>query len=518
MPPTPTARAGPFKDITNTLADPPAPPPADDDEIDLGTLRAPSRMGFLAPGDLPALCSGDELDTLADTSFSLSDASEESESDEEEGTLFTLFPPVPAPICTKPTPSPKPTPLTTPTPLLLPRPEPPTRPARPPLALSPLAPHYAHPPCPSTPTPPTPSSSARVPASTARAPEYTGLSRSALLHRKWLWAQRYEEWVLWEAEADEEEPYGGMVLGPPPLRARSPSPPCSPSRIATPDANSKIHPRMGDLRALRTGAAAGPDRALARWGVWTLRKALWMGDVHRRAGAGHCAVEEAVRAPEPHHMPAIDIDITVTEVDDDEDEDREGEEDGGGDALLSISLAALAHPPSSPSDDDLLGASPSDDATLCDSASDATAVSPCGSCFSSAKTRCSALPDDGDECALASPDSAYSHCDEDEWAARWAFLAAAVPRGSGGAYAPCAVPPPSPKARAAFFLSASDEEDEDGEGEGEEDEWDSEDEEDYGRIVANPVYARAGCGFLAGGGGLVRGIDVRSGKPLALLR
>ncbi|KAF7986392.1 hypothetical protein HWV62_35434 [Athelia sp. TMB] len=514
MPPTPIARAGPFTDITNTLADPPAPPRADDDEIDLGTLRAPSRMGFLAPGDLPALCSGDELDALADTSFSLSDDSEESESesdDEEEGTLFTLFPPVPAPTCTKPTPLPKPTPLTTPTPLLLPKPEPPTRPPRPPLALalSPLAPHYAHPPSPAPPI----SSSARIPASTARAPEYTGLSRSALLHRKWLWAQRYEEWVLWEAEADEE-PYGGMAVfpGPPPLRARSPSPPCSPPRLASPDANSKIHPRMGDLRALRTGAATGPDRALARWGVWTLRKALWMGDVHRRAGI--CTVEEAVHVHE--QAPAVDIDITVTEVDSNDEDNEDDEDIDRGDALLSISLAALAaHPPSS-SSDDLLGASPSDDATLCDSASDATAVSPCGSCFSSAKTRCSALPDD--EC-VASPGSAYSdQCGDGDdgggWAARWAFLAAAVPRGSG-AYAPCAVPPPSPKARAAFFLSTSDEEDEDGDG----DEWDSEDEEDYGRIVPNPVYARAGCGFLAaGGGGLVRGIDVRSGRPLALLR
>lgn len=571
-------------------------------EEDLGTLRlrAPSRLGFrFAQSD--GGCEGDLADaetrhklrwtfnpfdtteagaldfeederdsekdylpaTLADISFSSSSSSEldgasseDSGSDEEdESALFTMFPNIPV------------TPPTPPTKLAPPRPSKPARPPpAPPLglpelrhgistrvsALSPLSPHYHH--VPNSPfDPPDP-----------RKLQHHGLSQSSLMHQKWLWAQRYEEWIAWEAEVAEREElaaeaereaYGGIALlsgtcdGKSGLKALSsfpsqsftsslftPTPPTSkstptptspttpiastppPNPNPNPNPNSKIYPRIGDLSALRDPYSAAIDRCFCRFPLWTMQKALFMFDLHHRADAfseherDQCivtarsdptletATESVVDVTEPilNCRPVTDINITVTEVTSDS-EETAGE--GEGDmTLLSI-----------------------DD---CDSNSDITVFSPSNSCVSSAKTMCASLPGDGDEHDEEEEESEDFHTSEGarawevSWYARWTLLTELVKRDAKERHNPASArrEPKAPAEPSPMFFLAEEEELESED----EDVWDDEDE-DYGRIVANPIYGQGRSSIQIGFeraqeffavGNVNRGIDVRSGAKM----
>ncbi|KZP16911.1 hypothetical protein FIBSPDRAFT_865442 [Athelia psychrophila] len=498
-----------FTDITNTLNDdmPASDASSEISEEDLGILRSPSRLGFsFAQSD--GGCEGDLADAetrrklrwtfgpfntvgedehesenspiQADISFSssssseLDDASSEDSGsdDEERAALFTMFPTtpvIPPPVPKRPT-RPSPAPL---------------------LALSPLSPHYHH-----------------VPNSPSDPPKIThhGLSHSSLSHQKWLWQHRYDEWIAWEADMDDaespnsgESAYGGIAMLPgtcgqkimfPP---RSPPPPAPSPPPPTPAPNSKIFPRMGDLSALRDPYSAAIDRCFCRFPLWTMQKALFMFDMHHRASAlseihindGDAHEIEEPEMDSPKHGSLINITITEVAPESDSPEpEANGELEPNGDlTLLSIN----------------------------DSDSDLTVFSPSNSCVSSAKTKCSSLPeDDEDSGDFHTSDGVRAW--EINWYARWELLIELIKRDAlsrhGNADSQFKPPAPRPDPGPRFFLA-----------EEEEAEWDDEDDdEDYGAIVTNPIYGsgrssiqvgfeRAQEFFAIGN----RNIDVRSG-------
>ncbi|KIM86783.1 hypothetical protein PILCRDRAFT_816036 [Piloderma croceum F 1598] len=119
-----------------------------------------------------------------------------------------------------------------------------------------------------------------------------GLSRSALMHQKWFWSTRYEEWAIWEAQMEEAESishaYGGMALLPGTCPALSrgrwsssleapPPSPC-PSPVSP-----RIFPRLGDISALRDPYSVDIDRCFCHFPLWTVHKTLYMFDMHHRS-------------------------------------------------------------------------------------------------------------------------------------------------------------------------------------------------------------------------------------------
>lgn len=160
--------------------------------------------------------------------------------------------------------------------------EPPIRPPPAPFLLAPLSP-LSH--CRGM-TP----SSARQPLEI----NHHGLSKSALMHQKWFWSARYDEWAAWEAQVEQVnnlcEAYGGMAILPgtcPGLNrhkdpsSRNNSPP-SPGPSANP-ANPRIFPRLGDISALRDPYSVNIDRCFCHFPLWTVHKTLYMFDMHHRS-------------------------------------------------------------------------------------------------------------------------------------------------------------------------------------------------------------------------------------------
>jgi hypothetical protein len=78
--------------------------------------------------------------------------------------------------------------------------------------------------CPDSATPPSPTKPSEF--------SNHGLSKSSLMHQKWFWSTRYDEWVMWEARIAQAnaatEAYGGMAILP------GTCPALSRSRIWTP--------------------------------------------------------------------------------------------------------------------------------------------------------------------------------------------------------------------------------------------------------------------------------------------
>jgi len=166
-------------------------------------------------------------------------------------------------------------------------------PARPPSApflfpvsnLSPLSPHH-----PGTQTPSTSPNPLEL--------NHHGLSKSALMHQKWFWSTRHDEWATWEAQMEEadviSDAYGGMAIlpGTCPALSRSrytstrrtqPSSPCpSPN-----PANPRIFPRLGDISALRDPYSVNIDRCFCHFPLWTVHKTLYMFDMHHRSTSLH---------------------------------------------------------------------------------------------------------------------------------------------------------------------------------------------------------------------------------------
>lgn len=220
----------------------------------------------------------------------------------------TQFPIISSPALHLPLPVLVPTPPT-PIPATSPPAPAPPRPSRQFCALpSPLSPHQRY-------------SYSFVPTIHPARHDYThhGLSRHALLHLKWFWAVREEEWaeeyarlsdeagdelhhVPTEDEEDEANAYGGITPPSPPRRSlptatqtsTSPTDPPPSPPLALP---LTMHPRLGDLSALRDPYCAHIDRFFAGLGVgaWTLAKTIWMFDV------GVCVEFEKMRfaGPDP---------------------------------------------------------------------------------------------------------------------------------------------------------------------------------------------------------------------------
>ncbi|KAJ6495258.1 hypothetical protein C8R45DRAFT_1072702 [Mycena sanguinolenta] len=142
-----------------------------------------------------------------------------------------------------------------------------------------------------------------------------GRSRHALLHLKYLWAMREDQWethtmrmrdayayagvspACLTLDADGDAPVPARHSSPPPPRAQSPD--CSPPHRLPP---LSIHPRRGDFSALRDPYCAHMDRCFVGMPLWTMGKTLWMYDVHVLAGhlerGGQYSLEEKMISEE----------------------------------------------------------------------------------------------------------------------------------------------------------------------------------------------------------------------------
>ncbi|KAL0577284.1 hypothetical protein V5O48_004712 [Marasmius crinis-equi] len=126
--------------------------------------------------------------------------------------------------------------------------------------------------------------------------EYRGHSRHALLHLKWFWASREEEWAEYE---NATRAYGGISTSPelPPSSYASRFPGLFASARTT-RPNSKrhagipnspvpshpvppmtMHPRWGDLSGLRDPWCAHMDRYFVEVPMWRIKKSLWTADL-----------------------------------------------------------------------------------------------------------------------------------------------------------------------------------------------------------------------------------------------
>ncbi|KAJ7634709.1 hypothetical protein FB45DRAFT_865375 [Roridomyces roridus] len=164
-----------------------------------------------------------------------------------------------------------------------------------------------------------------------------GRSRHALLHVKYLWGLRADEWEEHTKRQRESYAYCGIAPAarmPP----RYPPPRRTPSPDLVPIPPMTVHPRRGDLSALRDPYCAHMDRCFVGMPLWTIEKTLWMYDVHMLA-------EGRARATK--------IAQSVEEAEDDE--DSEGES-----LATSRSTAGF----SDDSDETLVESDQSDDGTL----------------------------------------------------------------------------------------------------------------------------------------------------------
>ncbi|KAJ7741442.1 hypothetical protein DFH07DRAFT_58354 [Mycena maculata] len=108
-----------------------------------------------------------------------------------------------------------------------------------------------------------------------------GRSRHALLHLKYLWSLRADQWDEHTARMRESYAYCGMTppnTPQPPPRYPPPRRQTSPDLVPIPPMT--IHPRRGDLSALRDPYCAHMDRCFVGMPLWTMGKTLWMYDVH----------------------------------------------------------------------------------------------------------------------------------------------------------------------------------------------------------------------------------------------
>ncbi|KAJ8516827.1 hypothetical protein ONZ45_g5909 [Pleurotus djamor] len=112
-----------------------------------------------------------------------------------------------------------------------------------------------------------------------------GRSRNALVHTKWFWSMRGEEW----SEIEELDSQGADKLSKSPtIRQSLPTLPHHTGGLKKKTPKLKqtsrfsplsVHPRRGDVSALRDPYCAHVDRSLAEWPMWTIAKTLWMFDV-----------------------------------------------------------------------------------------------------------------------------------------------------------------------------------------------------------------------------------------------
>lgn len=116
-----------------------------------------------------------------------------------------------------------------------------------------------------------------------------GYSRYALFHLKWFWGMREDEWEEYNAGMHSSTAYGGLSFlyegNQPDIPLHSPGYPPA-NRKSEPQLTQQlppmtIHPRRGDLAALRDPYCMHIDRCFVGLPVWTLAKTLWMFDIHK---------------------------------------------------------------------------------------------------------------------------------------------------------------------------------------------------------------------------------------------
>ncbi|KAF8218747.1 hypothetical protein L208DRAFT_64574 [Tricholoma matsutake] len=106
-----------------------------------------------------------------------------------------------------------------------------------------------------------------------------GYSRHALLHIKWFWTTREDDWI--DTQDRDVKAYGGLSilgLGSSPVRGHA-APSDAPASVASQLPPLSIHPRRGDLSALRDPYCMHTDRYFVGLPLWTMSKTLWMIDV-----------------------------------------------------------------------------------------------------------------------------------------------------------------------------------------------------------------------------------------------
>ncbi|KAJ7185513.1 hypothetical protein C8R46DRAFT_1185227 [Mycena filopes] len=231
----------------------PADEDDDDDEFDPVSLPIlPSLSASASPSvsDLDVDEEYDDFGSDSDEGYSSGDSDIDLDSPAEYGQGgsgdLLLFPPVPQAL---------PIPLP-------PLPSPPTR-ARYTALPSPLSPAASSP-------------LRRCPTPMRHAYGHHGHSRHALLHLKFLWALRED-----------------AALRPRPRFTRHNVPPQQPLPLPPlPLPPLTIHPRAGDLAALRDPYPAHMDRCFGGMPLFTMCKTIWMYDVHLGAAAGQRSDDE----------------------------------------------------------------------------------------------------------------------------------------------------------------------------------------------------------------------------------
>ena len=128
---------------------------------------------------------------------------------------------------------------------------------------------------------------------------HRGHSRHALMQIKWFWQAREEEWAEYTTKLRHAELYSPATTILPPSR-NSPSPasqsPPSPAlRQHMPPMS--IHPRWGDAASMRDPYCAHMDRYFVGMPMYTMRKALWMFDVHLGLERASYPASESELAP-----------------------------------------------------------------------------------------------------------------------------------------------------------------------------------------------------------------------------
>jgi hypothetical protein len=107
-----------------------------------------------------------------------------------------------------------------------------------------------------------------------------GYSRLALQHLKWFWSVRKHEWEASNTDLRTANPFNGVSPDAQPVAHpfnRVPTPDVIDSYQSSP---TTIHPRRGDITALRDPYSFHIDRRFADLANWTFGKILWMLDVH----------------------------------------------------------------------------------------------------------------------------------------------------------------------------------------------------------------------------------------------
>ncbi|KAF9455920.1 hypothetical protein BDZ94DRAFT_500867 [Collybia nuda] len=125
-----------------------------------------------------------------------------------------------------------------------------------------------------------------------------GYSRHSLLHLKWFWANREDEWMARADRLRNSKTYDNLSIfrdaAPPPAlrypgyRAFALSDGSHSSQDNTPRLPPmSIHPRRGDVLTLRDPYCMHIDRFFVGMPLWTMGKMLWMYDVHVASETRH---------------------------------------------------------------------------------------------------------------------------------------------------------------------------------------------------------------------------------------